>query len=93
MLLSKALTGAGDASWGYCSASGSAELTQLLACLPALEKQTEAGESSPSLWRHSAMGEWFARSAGICWVEALQMLAVSVGFGRVGGAGWELGRL
>lgn len=39
------------------------------------------------------MGEWFARAAGICWVEALQMLAVSVGLGGVGGAGWELGRM
>lgn len=31
------------------------------------------------------MGEWFAGSAGICWVQAaLQVLAVSVGFVR----GW-----
>lgn len=26
------------------------------------------------------MGEWFAGSAGICWAQALQALAVSVGF-------------
>lgn len=31
------------------------------------------------------MGEWFARSVGICWVETLRMLAVSVGFGGLEG--------
>lgn len=33
------------------------------------------------------MGEWFAGSAGICWAQALQVLAVSVGFAR----GWGFG--
>lgn len=35
MQLYKALTGPGAASWGYCSAPGSAELTQLFACFSA----------------------------------------------------------
>lgn len=33
------------------------------------------------------MGEGFAGSAGICWAQALQVLAVSVGFVR-GWGGW-----
>ncbi|XP_053934823.1 puratrophin-1 isoform X4 [Cuculus canorus] len=37
----------------------------------------QAGEGFPSLWRGSATGEWFAGSAGICWAQALQVLADS----------------
>ena len=33
------------------------------------------------------MGEWFAGSAGICWAQALQVLAVSAGFAK-GRWGW-----
>lgn len=78
---------AGAAPWGDCFASVSADLTQLL--LPLLwRSRLQGGESFPSLQRGSAMGEWFAGSAGICWVQAaLQVLDVSEGFVRGAGAG------
>jgi len=79
---------AGAAPRGHGSVPVSAELTELPLCPPDQEAQAAGRRELSSSRRDSAMGEWFAGSAGI-WVQALEVLAVSVGFVRGWVGAWQ----